>query len=407
MRAPEWRTELDTLSPEQNAILTGLYEKAEAARETFDGTIRAIADEAGGKPQFPPGLKGRKRASDKIATDYGGEASKIKDLLRATVVVESIDQIGAAIDAIKARFQLTPTGNRNLLTDEAQPVDGYRDAKFNVDLGGGLIAEVQVNLPQMVEAKNGRGHDLYEARQKIERGAAGREQTAIERSAIANLNAEMRLIYDPIWTQVKAAAIRDTASGNNSPKRSSETSPPLRRNESGGNQRGLSESSATNPPRAVSSTGIPSTSQSRTTFLTDIAVPPTGLRRFDPFLDPAPECFAEHLVEVRRKHLAERLRDWVRGTLGRGRRCVDMHRIWRRWRLLVHGSGPFRTGRLRCVSHRCIVDLPQPVHMSTCPLLPRGAFVALDALLLSRQQLCDTVPHRRIAPPHRLDRILG
>jgi N12 class adenine-specific DNA methylase/predicted RNA methylase len=85
-------------------------------------------------------------------------AKYLRDTLRATIVVQSYDDVPKAIAAIKARFQYMPERHKDRV---AKPLaTGYRDHLLNVMLPGGLQAEIQINTPEMLAAKD-LGHDAY------------------------------------------------------------------------------------------------------------------------------------------------------------------------------------------------------------------------------------------------------
>lgn len=256
-----------TLDEPNQVVLREMYARAEGAKPSFDEAVTGIAEMVGGRAVLAP-LKGTKRATEKIAADYGGDASQIKDLLRATVEIDDAAQATRAIAQIQQRFDVLPTGQRNLFDPEVIPVDGYRDAKFNVRLADGTIAEVQVNLPQMLAAKN-QAHALYEEREALTRSIGTRDRTPEEEARIEELNAKMRAIYTPAW---------EAAVGKSSLNRLGETAAPLRYSESSGNLRGSDPSSArveTDPSGlTTSTTGTPSQSQNR---LTSTESPPGGI----------------------------------------------------------------------------------------------------------------------------------
>lgn len=238
------------LAPEAQEQLHGMY--ADAAREKggFDATLGHLADEVGGKVMSAP-LKGTARATAKIISDYEGNPGRIKDLLRATIEVHSADAASRVIAGIRERYGIS--GERNLLDPGKTPVDGYRDAKFNVDVNG-HTAEIQVNMPQMMAAKK-IAHKFYEEREAITRESNARGEKVLP-AEVDDLNAKMRAIYEPAWVEALAA----TSERNSA----SEIGAPLRRAESEGNDRGAGGSQATQrdgPTPAPSDTGIPSTSK--------------------------------------------------------------------------------------------------------------------------------------------------
>jgi hypothetical protein len=251
-------TEIDQLPPEGATIapaLRQMFEAAARAKPQFDSIVQDIVREVGGATAMLADLKGTKRAFDKVRDDYAGDASQIKDLVRGTIEVRTLEQAQAVIERLGQRFAILPKGQRNLLRADVEPVDGYRDAKFNVMIDG-HVAEIQVNVPAMMAAKKD-AHAAYEARSKIERASAKRERTPAEQAEIDRLNAEMKAVYDSAWAEATSA--------RNS---SQETGAPLRRADPGSNARGSDLSQAVDengdPGTLPSDTGMPSTSKTST-----------------------------------------------------------------------------------------------------------------------------------------------
>ncbi len=250
-RMPLLAPHIDRLDSAQHPALRNLYAAAAREKAGFDASVVEVAQAAGGQASLTD-LKGPGRAVAKIVDDYGGEAGKIKDLLRATIIVESVDAARGAVAGIFGRYKVLESGRRNLLDPGLQPIDGYRDAKFNVEING-HVAEIQVNVPAMEAAKKAKGHKFYEEREELTRSAKGRVFSDAEQARYDQLNAEMRAIYEPEWAEATRAR-----------NASSETGAPLRRIESDGNDRGSSLSQATQmegPAPALNETGIPSTSK--------------------------------------------------------------------------------------------------------------------------------------------------
>ena len=68
---------------------------------------------------------------------------------------------------------------------------------------GGIVAEVQVNVPAMLAVK-AQYHVEYEARRKIEGRmlAERRDATPQEQQEIDRLNATMKAAYAPVWARI-------------------------------------------------------------------------------------------------------------------------------------------------------------------------------------------------------------
>lgn len=195
---------LERLDAANAAKLESMYKAAAEAKPAFDKTLTGIAQDLGGQAQLP-GLKGSDRATEKIVNELAGNASGLRDVLRATIEVKTAADAQKALAAVREKFDVQP-GMRNTLTPDAKPPDGYRDIKMNVQLNG-LAAEIQINLPSMLAAKN-ENHALYEQRRTID-GNVEREQrayTSEERAAVAKLDAQMKSAYDKAWGEALRAS---------------------------------------------------------------------------------------------------------------------------------------------------------------------------------------------------------
>jgi len=238
--------------------LSGMYDQAKAVKPTFDNINQSIADNFGGQ-YVSAALKGTRRAVEKTATDYAGDPTRVKDLVRGTIMVDSPQQAQAVVNELQNQHNVLDTGYRNLFDPSANPVDGYRDAKMNVNVNG-HNAEIQVNVPEMLEAKK-QVHDLYEQRRSIEGSimSRGDAPTPTEQSQIDKLNQEMKSVYDEAYQRALARS-----DNTNALNRSSVIGTPLRRAESGGKARGGLTSQAAQYGQlgtVPSVTGSPSTSK--------------------------------------------------------------------------------------------------------------------------------------------------
>ena len=71
---------------------------------------RAWVDQA-----IDPGVKGEKRAKEKMKNDYGGHANMLKDLARITLKYESCERMASAVKELqRAGFSLVMTKNKYL-----------------------------------------------------------------------------------------------------------------------------------------------------------------------------------------------------------------------------------------------------------------------------------------------------
>ena len=179
------------------AQLDAIYAKAPAAKAEIDALADQIANQTDGRVAKTP-LKSRERAMVKATDDYGGDASKLKDVARNTVVVNQ-DQYNKAVTILQER------GARiNRISANSDPL-GYSGTNSVVQTNAGIPAEIQVSTPDMIYAKEkpevartilgessyndmatrtgvpaGRGHELYEQWRSLPKGDPQRDKLAAE-----------------------------------------------------------------------------------------------------------------------------------------------------------------------------------------------------------------------------------
>jgi len=288
------------LSDSARNQLSQHYEQASQAKPAFDAAVREISQETG-TPHEPllPGLKGVKRATEKVMADYGGDVSQLKDVVRGTIVADSQLQIQSALKGIKQHFG-EPISLRDALSPESTPVssDGYRDVKANV-LVNGHVAEVQINVPEMLAAKK-RAHPLYKEHRAISAKAEleNRDVTPKENARQLELEAQQRKIYAAAWNSFLTRE-RNTAS---------ETKVPLWAKDVVENRRPSGTSQARQTPSDVREQGTPSTSAnsvpggnfagSDMASTSSRSIPETGPNSSDPVIRAAFQALTAHDFQI-------------------------------------------------------------------------------------------------------------
>lgn len=139
-----------------------LYMKAPAAKREIDEAADAIAAMVDGRVAKAP-VKSRERTTQKILEDYGGDTSRIKDVVRNTIIVQE-DKVETVIAELNRR------GAKIKVIDGASDPLGYSGVNSSLKTQSGLVGEIQVNTPEMIYAKESEslarellGEDLYEA----------------------------------------------------------------------------------------------------------------------------------------------------------------------------------------------------------------------------------------------------
>lgn len=162
----------DPISPQQRAqaedVLAPLVARANASKPAFDALMSRIAQGFGMSPMLAP-VKGLKRAAEKLVLETGGDVNLIRDMLRATVVVPNVSDVQAAIEQVRANFEVVRIKDRFATPTES----GYRDVLINVLTPDGMMAEIQINVPAMLAVKS-EGHKLYEMARVLPVGDARR-----------------------------------------------------------------------------------------------------------------------------------------------------------------------------------------------------------------------------------------
>jgi hypothetical protein len=187
------------VGPQPTADLDLLYRDAAAARTELEDLARSVASSHSGEAMVPP-LKGRARAEEKIAADYDGDASRLTDLARGSIVFDRFDQLERAAKQIEGSANIVRKKDRFAL-----PADGYRDMLYNLKASNGHVMELQLQLRAVQEVKSGEGHRLYDqmrtidARAKIE----GRRPTIEEDRETALVRSKMTALYDAAFEASK------------------------------------------------------------------------------------------------------------------------------------------------------------------------------------------------------------
>jgi hypothetical protein len=171
--------------------LEEIYTRAEQIKPDFDTKITDIAETVAGVVLLSE-LKSIARASDKIQSEYAGDASKLRDVLRGSIIVETAIQVNEVYQTILNDFDIL--GSRNGYAKTVHSSDGYFDAKVDVEFMG-ISAEIQIHTRAMLSAKE-QAHALFEKRQDIQRSVKkGHRPTTEQARKINELNKQMRELF--------------------------------------------------------------------------------------------------------------------------------------------------------------------------------------------------------------------
>jgi len=191
------------LNHQDVTTLEELYQKARKDEPVFKQMVEAAAEAVGGQTVYTPPdeaepgttLKTMRRAREKMHSDYGGDPSQLKDILRATVTTDTMEDARAAAYT----FITQNIGSFVRVKDRiVNPTpEGYRDILVNFRTPSGLIAELQFNTPPMIKVKFGIGHQIFAKTRALR---AGPPSPDVERQ-LEQLDDESDQYYGGAYTQ--------------------------------------------------------------------------------------------------------------------------------------------------------------------------------------------------------------
>jgi hypothetical protein len=115
-----------------------LYAQAEAAKNPYFRLHQAleVVVNADHRQDKPLPLKGKERAADKIERDYGGDASRLIDIVRGSIICRGFDEMNAIIEFLKKPETRSDYDDAYIVRIKsgfaehaAEKTYGYRDVK--------------------------------------------------------------------------------------------------------------------------------------------------------------------------------------------------------------------------------------------------------------------------------------
>ena len=133
-----------------------LRKRAEAGEE--DGKLVSVKG---------PSMKKLARSKEKVAKEYSGDTRRLKDVLRAAILVPSLTELMAVdgdIRTLESQGVFKIVGLKNRYLTEASDLSGYRDVNYSLLFNGSrerpaaerlpnLICELQVQIQDFAEIK--------------------------------------------------------------------------------------------------------------------------------------------------------------------------------------------------------------------------------------------------------------
>lgn len=134
-----------------------VFRKAKSYQKEFQSAVDEIAQAGGTVAQHGP-VKSVERVIQKAFHEKGGDLSQVHDWNRSMIPINSREDMGKFMDAIKAKF-----GDFTAINDNFDSAPGtYKKIIVNVNTPAGHQAEIQFTTPEMWKAKMELGGDkLY------------------------------------------------------------------------------------------------------------------------------------------------------------------------------------------------------------------------------------------------------
>lgn len=161
-----------------------IMDRAAQVKPVFDQKVIDIARRTGVSGQILAAVKGEARAVEKMVLE-SMPVSGLRDLVLTTIVVQDCSGAHQVVDEILKEFDQVEVKDRTnagitvprLKGEPGFLSSGYGDVLVNVSING-MPMEIQVNIPEMLAAKSGEGHQLYEIERSQPEGSVLREELA-------------------------------------------------------------------------------------------------------------------------------------------------------------------------------------------------------------------------------------
>lgn len=147
-------------------------------------------------------------AKRKVDSKYGGDWSKLCDVVRGSIGFDTVEEMKAGIEKLKAAgLKLASKPDNKFI----KPTDaGYRDMNLNFVLPNGLVGELQMHLKPILMAKS-EGHKDYEMTRLIDAKAKNNPPlTDEEEKELASRLLKQRSLYGNAMKQALGGTNKKT-----------------------------------------------------------------------------------------------------------------------------------------------------------------------------------------------------
>lgn len=154
-------------------------------------------------------LKAQERAEQKVESDYGGDWSRLLDMVRAAVAVDTFDEMKAAIRKLESLASYARKPKNRFKKPLA---NGYRDYLINYKLPNGFICEVQFHLKPILAAreKEKLAYDIVRAIRAALQEEGRSSMTSGEVAAMQRSRATSQRLFEEAWQHALAQQPKDS-----------------------------------------------------------------------------------------------------------------------------------------------------------------------------------------------------
>jgi hypothetical protein len=192
---------------QSHETLAALYQDARMSKPIFDRKLNGIGQRTGAEIVTSE-LKAQKRSAKKIKGKLLGDPTALTDIVRGTIICDTMEQVRRVKAAITAWFPDYRFNDRF----QKPKVNGYRDLQGIVLITprkrhGGVEhwAEIQVQLRSLYDAKKKQGDDLYKRWRDLEEEGAHTPLTNEQKAEIVSLKAREKALYDGAYESAQRA----------------------------------------------------------------------------------------------------------------------------------------------------------------------------------------------------------
>jgi len=144
-----------------------VFEISACINEWYQEVVQTWADHCGVKAYKAP-LKSFQRTMEKIVRAYKGKVPLVLDIVRSTVVTETVKEALDVLEVVLANSIVHVIKNRFDIDYDGSDTAGYRDINLQLsfpETNGsefeGFVFELQIHLRPILDLKNDEGHKRY------------------------------------------------------------------------------------------------------------------------------------------------------------------------------------------------------------------------------------------------------